>query len=188
MHLLFPSFFDRPTRMRFADQEEDEVIELLLRQHWVTNIPWIFITILLLLVPFIAAWYIPFSGISIPPDLPLFIIPATLTLWYLFVTVYVIENFLHWYFNIYIVTNLHLVDVNFDSLLHRDILEAGIENVESASSKIGGIIRSLFNYGDVFVETAAKEQVITFNAVPYPDRVVDRINDLKRLMKERLEE
>ena len=105
-------------------------------------------------------------------------------LWYMLVAAYVIEQFLHWYFNIYIVTNQHLVDINFDSILQREVLEAGIENVESASSRIKGIIPSLFNYGNVVVQTAAHTQEITFNSVPFPDSVVDRINDLKTLKGE----
>lgn len=179
MHLqFFPAYFDRPEGFRFADQEENEIIELLLRQHWVVNIPWIFFSILASLLPvFIYNFRFLFSAIILPP-IPFSITLAILTLWYLLILAYIIESFLHWYFNIYIVTNIHLVDINFYNLLNRSVVEAGLERVESALYDNKGIIRSLFNFGDVIVQTAAENQQITFTNVPYPNLVTDRINDL----------
>ena len=179
---FFPAFFDHPQRLRFIQQEQEEIIELFLRRHWVTNVPWLFITTVGLLFPPLGVSLNPVIKSLLNVDL-LNLLPgsfeaALFILWYLGVLAYTIENFLHWYFNIYIVTNLHLVDINFGSILRRDILEAGLENVESASSEIAGIISSLFNFGDVVIETAAENQNITFLAVPFPDRVVDRVNDL----------
>jgi hypothetical protein len=180
---IFPSFFDHPARIRFEHQEDDEVIDLFLRQHWVTNVPWIIIATIGIFLPYliIGIDLANFFQLEILSRLPYQILVGVVILWYMLVTFYIIENFLHWYFNIYIVTNRHLVDINFTSLLQREKLEAGLENVESASSKISGIIRSLFNYGDVIVQTAAESQQITFLKVPFPDRVADRINDLRQL-------
>ncbi|MBI2011489.1 PH domain-containing protein [Candidatus Daviesbacteria bacterium] len=180
MHLrFFPSFFDHPINVRFAEQEVDETIEILLRQHFITNIPWIVASFVGFFVPFILLSIDRMFGFDFLDKVSLELNLMALILWYLFLLAYIIENFLHWYFNIYIITNRHLVDINFHSLLLRDILEVGIENVETASSKIQGIIRSLFNYGDVTVRTAAEASPITFDAVPFPDKVADRINDIR---------
>lgn len=177
---LFPSLFDHPTKIRFVEQETDEVIELLLRQHWVTNVPWIFFSLIAFILPAILLQLDQGLGINFSQSIPLNILIEGLVIWYLLILAFVIEKFLHWYFNVYIVTNIHLIDINFETLLNRSIVEAGLENVESASSRISGIIRSLFRYGDVIVQTAAESQQITFDAVPNPDFVTDRINDLRR--------
>lgn len=179
MSLLFPALLEKPSRIRYVDQESDEIIELFLRQHWVTNVPWMLFALLFALIPILAANYVP-ALFPVITDFPGFVVPASLTLWYMVVSAVVIEKFLHWYFNIYIVTNHHVVDINFDSILHREKLEAGIENVESAQATIAGIVRSLFNYGDVTIQTAAETQNIVFSAVPKPDKVVDVVNDLRR--------
>lgn len=179
MALLFPSIFDHPTHIRFAEQETDEKIELFLRQHWITNVPWILFTFFAFFVPVISLQIDIFLGFNFSFLVPSTFLIAAVVLWYLLVLAYVFEKFLSWYFNIYIVTNQHVVDINFNSILSREVLEAGVENVESASSKIKGVIRSLFNYGDVVVQTAAENQQITFLAVPRPDMVADRINDLR---------
>lgn len=179
MALFFPAFFDHPENIRFSEQEADEKIELFLRQHWFVNVGWILLALFALFLPIIVLQLDITLNTNYFLNVPIGIVIGGLIIWYLLVTAYIMEKFLFWYFNIYILTNYHLVDVNFHNLLNRDITEAGIENVESASSKISGIIGSLFNFGDVIVQTAAENQQITFLKVPFPDVVSDRINDLR---------
>lgn len=181
---FFPAYFDHPSNMRFAEQEADESIELLLRQHWFVNVSWIFFSILASFLPFLLLFSQQLFGVDLLLTVPPSLITAILILWYLLITAYVLENFLFWYFNIYIVTNQHLVDINFENILNRSVVEAGLEKVESAYYDNKGIIRSLFNYGNVIVQTAAESQQITFYAVPYPNLVVDRINDLRVTFRE----
>lgn len=176
---LFPSFYDCPSKIRLVHQEEEEKIELFLRQHWVTNLPWILTAIVGILIPLflplIKGLLLPIISFSLPADLYL----SFAILWYMFILAYMIESSLHWYFNIYIVTNHHLVDINFWNLLYRDITEVRLDDVESARTHIRGILGPLFNYGDVVIETAAERQNIQFLQVPKPDIVAERIQDLQ---------
>lgn len=176
---LFPALFEHPLDMRFVEQEKDEVIELLLRQHWVTNIVWVVVFTIGFLIPVAILYFLSVPTISLLYQIPQEIIWGFIALWYLLLIAYALEKFLHWYFNIYIVTDKHLVDINFYSILNRDIQEVSLENIESASSQISGLLRSFFNFGNVIIQTAAENQQITFLDVPYPDKVVDRVNDLR---------
>ncbi len=185
MAVLFPALFDKPAKISFYEQEADEKIELLLRQHWITNIPWIFIAAFLVFIPILFLRMFELSGINFLNQIPGNIFSAGLILWYLGILAYVVDRFLHWYFNIYIVTNKHLVDINFHNLTNRDITEIGIGDVQSVSSRITGIIRSFFHFGDVIVETAAKMQDVEFEDVPKPDFVADRIQDLQEAFENR---
>lgn len=96
---------------------------------------------------------------------------------------YVIERALHWYFNVYIITNKHLVDINFYSLLNSQTTEVEIKDVESTAVSIKGVIPPLFNFGDIVVQTAAETQQITFKRVPLPYQVADRISDLSEKVR-----
>lgn len=176
---LFPAYFDRPVHMKFADQEEDETIELLLRRHFVTNVPWIFMVFVGLFIPIIVLNLSSLlSGFGVD-KIPGNIILATVILWYLFLLAYAITKMLNWYFNIYIVTNKHVVDINFHNLLNRDFVEVRLDDIQSSKSHIKGVIGSLFHYGDVIIETAAERQHIDFLSVPKPDAVKERIQDLQ---------
>lgn len=179
MALFFPDFFDKPQNMRFCDQDSDEQIELLLRQDWIVNIPWIFISTILLFIPAIFFNLISKFNISLISQVPSNLITSALILWYLAVFAYIVQSFLYWYFNIYIVTNKHLVDFDFISLLNRNITELRLDDVQGSSYENRGLIRSIFNFGDVKVETAAETEAVLFKDVPSPDVVHDRIEQLQ---------
>ncbi len=175
---LFPAFFDRPSKMSFGEQEPDEVLELLLRRHWITNVPWIFVSLFGFALPAIIialSRNFDINFFSVPPEVAF----GLIIVWYMLILGYVLEQFLYWYYNIYIVTSKHLVDINFHSLLYRDVTESALDDVQSVSSKIKGIFGSLFNYGDVTAQTAAATHFISFADVPFPDLVADRIEDLR---------
>jgi uncharacterized membrane protein YdbT with pleckstrin-like domain len=182
---LFPDYFDHPEGFRFIDQEEDENIELLLREHWITNVPWIVIVTLGLLFPVFLIQIDQALGLEMLVQVPGNILFGLLVVWYLLMLGYVVENFLNWYFNIYIVTNRHIVDINFVSLLSRDMVSARLDDVQNVSSKIQGIFESTFNYGDVLVETAGESKNQTFTNVSHPDAVADRIQDLQENQEKR---
>lgn len=176
---LFPAFFDKPEHISFIEQEPSEKIELFLRQHAVTNVGWIFVTILTTLAPVIVLQLDSAFKINLFTNVPNILLVDGLILWYMLVLAYTLEKFLYWYYNIYIVTNIHIVDVDFFSLLLRRITDLELKDIESVRTEMGGIIRPLFNFGHVIIETAAKEQRALFEDVPHPDVVADRIEDLR---------
>lgn len=178
---FFPALFDKPDGIKYGEQEPNEVIELMLRRHWVTNIPWIITSLFLFALPAIILALDQSFNINFIAQLPVTLILGTLILWYLIILGYILEQFLYWYYNIYIVTNFHIIDIDFFSLLYRRVTESELTDIQSTSSKIAGIIASLFNFGDVVIETAAKDQGIEFSDVPQPDFVADRVEELRGL-------
>lgn len=178
---FFPSLFDKPDGIRYGEQEPNEVIELMLRRHWVTNIPWIITALFLFALPAIISFIDQTFNFNLLSQVAPSIVIGALILWYLLVLGYVFEQFLYWYYNIYLVTNFHIIDINFFSLLYRTVTESELTDIQSTSTKIAGIIASLFNFGDVIVQTAAKGQAIEFLDVPRPDFVADRIEELRGL-------
>ncbi len=57
--------------------------------------------------------------------------------------------------------------------------DANLDKIEDVTYKMGGVIRTLFNYGDVLIQTAAEVTNFDFLAVPYPDKVVKVLQDLR---------
>lgn len=180
---LFPALFDRPSRIKFSEQEPDEHIELLLRQHWFVNIPWMFLATVAAIAPPLLLNFKNGFGTEVYFQVPAEVEVAALLVWYMLVVAYTLEKFLFWYFNIYIVTNKHLVDINLQNLMSRDITEIRLADVQSARSQVRGIFGSLFNYGDVIIKTAAQRQDINFLSIPKPDFVADRIQDLQEVQE-----
>ncbi|KXK09807.1 MAG: hypothetical protein UZ22_OP11002000971 [Microgenomates bacterium OLB23] len=63
-------------------------------------------------------------------------------------------------------------------ILSKKINATTLEEVSDVGSNVNGFIRSLFNYGDVHVQTAGPTQDIDFLAVPEPADVVSIINEM----------
>lgn len=161
-----------PRAVKFESQESKEQIVLLLRRHFITNIPWIFIAIVLTLVSFL----FPYFGIlSVLPSRFQFM---TYILWYLFVLAYVIENLLSWLYNVYIITDERIVDIDFYSLVYKRISEAKIEKIEDVTYTQGGFIQSLFDFGTVTIQTAAEKREFEMEYVPQPSRLAKVLNQL----------
>ncbi|KKQ13886.1 MAG: hypothetical protein US28_C0043G0017 [Candidatus Daviesbacteria bacterium GW2011_GWA1_36_8] len=173
---FFPAFFKSPPKIKFIEQEPDEQIILFLRQHGITNVPWILLALFAIFLPFIVIQLDISLGTNFLINVPNQALIGGLVIYYMLIIAYIIEQFLFWYFNIYIVTNLHLVDINFHSLLSRDIIELEFRDVESVSTDIRGIFASLFNFGDVIVQTAGTSANIQFLKVPKSQDVVTIIN------------
>jgi membrane protein YdbS with pleckstrin-like domain len=176
---VFPHFYSSfthfPDGVSFEEQEENEDIILLIRRHFATNIPWIFVSFLLILLPLT----FPFSISFFPFPLPsMQAISLYIAFYYLVVFGFILINFTLWYFNVGLVTNLHVIDIDLSGILYRQISQAKMEKIEDVTYKQSGFIRSLFNYGDVHVQTAGEEENIEYDRVPRPAKVAEIINDI----------
>jgi uncharacterized membrane protein YdbT with pleckstrin-like domain len=171
MHFL-TAFAFHPERLHYEAQEEDEKIILFLRRHFFTNISWIIVTFLLFILPFFAFHFFHFNFV------PLSFRFIGVVGWYLLTFAFAFERFLAWFFNIDIITDQRVIDVDFPSILYKDISETKLEHIQDISSKTGGFIRSLLNFGNVLIQTAGSLPEFDFEDVPLPDQIVETINDL----------
>jgi hypothetical protein len=171
-HNIFTGFCLYPDKVDFASSDVNERIVLLLRRHPITNLPWLVISFFMIVAPSVFT-LLPFFD-KLPGSFQIII---TL-IWYLVTTSYVLENFLEWFFNVNLITTERVVDVDFVNLLYREVTEAELEKIQEPTFDIGGAIESFFNYGDVYIQTAAEVSRIEFTSVPKPDKVVKVLRDL----------
>ncbi len=162
-----------PHNVNFATKEPDEKIILVVRRHIITNVGWIVLVILMIFAPLILQ-FLPLLSF-----LPLKFQVVSLLFWYLLTTAIAIQGFLSWFFSVNIVTNMRVIDVDFENLIYRKITDAQIGNIEDATVKMGSVIRTLLDFGDVSIQTAAEVPEITFYAVPHPDRIDKLLSDLR---------
>lgn len=173
----FSAYLFMPENVRFETQVPGESIILLLRRHWITNFVWVGTGVLLIIIPVILFPAIAIAGI-IPPNFPGSFFGLTILVWYLLTFSYILVNFLLWYFTVSIVTNDRIVDIDFINILYKKFAETRIVRIEDVTNRTGGFIQALLDYGDVIVQTAAKEAMFQFGSVPHPEKVVRIINEL----------
>jgi hypothetical protein len=168
------AFSPRPNNMCLDIQLKDEEVLLLMRQHPITQLKWIVIAVVLIFLPL---WfsYIPFLNF-----LPMRFQTVALIGWYLLVLGFSLEAFLGWFYNIYIVTNERVIDIDFNSLLFKNISTAQLEKIEDVSVTNKGYLGSIFDFGTVVTQTAGATDVFEFADTPHPNRVSAFINELLR--------
>lgn len=170
-----------PRKTSFEFQNKEEVILLLMKRHLVTNLGWGLVSLLLLFIPFFWGEFPLLVAVNDRVRLGITV------LWYTGLLLYILQNLLLWFYNVYIVTDERVVDVDFFGLLYKNVNVAQLKNIEDVSYSQIGILSSIFNYGKVVVQTASEQlsddvgqesAAFTFNAVSNPDRVVRVISQL----------
>lgn len=170
---LFSAFMTQPENVHFETQHKSEKVLMLLRQHPIVNVKWIFIAILLIVGPSFLLSLYPFLQF-LPAQFSFF---ASIG-WILFIVVYIIESFLSWYYNIYIITDERIIDIDFYSLLYRSVAEAKLEKIEDVTATMAGMGGAVFDYGTITIQTAAEKREFEFVKVPHPARVTKFLNEL----------
>lgn len=174
MSSIFGSFVERPTNTKYDGEDNDEKILYVLRKSAITNIHWMFVTILLILVPILINTVVVTNGLPISAQ-ALFV--GNL-LWYLITFGFAFQSFTNWFFNVYIISDKKIVDVDFQGILYKNISEAPLRNIEDITSTISGTLQMIFHYGTVVVQTSAEKREFEFDNVSNPSKIRDMISDL----------
>lgn len=167
------AFVVRPKQLTFETQEAQEKVLLLLRRHVITNVPWIAGAVLMSLAPAVVRVILPEID-----WVPLRFQLMLMMMWYLLTVGLVLEKFLSWYFNVYIVTDERIVDIDFYSLIYKEISDTKIERIQDVTLVQGGVVRALFNFGTVNIQTAGERREFDFEDVPKPQVVAKFLNEM----------
>lgn len=161
-----------PDHIDFETREKGEDIILLLRAHPIVNVKWILIASLMFVTPSIVST----SGLftNLPGGVGTMVVLA----WYLLSMAYSLENFLNWYFNVYFVTTQRIIDVDFHNLIYKQVSDANLDRIEDVTYTMGGVVRTIFNYGNIYIQTAGEVTQFEFLGVPSPDKVAKILQDL----------
>ncbi len=162
----------------FPSQLDDERVYLVVRAHWVR-----LILKLLMWLLFVIALMV-FNS-TVKNNFPLLLENRTGEIIRLFTQIYtlflVLSLFLIWvfyYLNVQIITDRRIVDIDQVGLFSHTVSELHISNIEDITSETNGILGNLFNYGMVYVQTAASKERFEFDNVPDPGAINRLILDI----------
>lgn len=165
-------------RKLFPSQQEDEKVLLVVREHWVRLVfkilIWLFFVAALMAFNNFAKTNLPglFEGRSAQ------VVLLFTQVYYLFLALSLFVIFLLYYLGIQVITNIRIVDITQEGLFSHTISELHIDKIEDATSQTNGIFGTLFNYGNVFVQTAGTVERFEFTNVPNPAQIEKLVLDL----------
>jgi hypothetical protein len=170
---LFKSLIIKPRNVSLNIQEKDEQILLIARQHLITKVKNVVALILtLIIIPlslhlsgflssvplrFAIAFYIGFIVIGLGMTL---------------------KTFLIWFFNVYVITDERIIDVDFHSIIYKNVSSARLESIEDVTSRSVGPVAAVFNYGTILIQTAGARVQFEFDHIPDPAKIKRLLNEL----------
>jgi hypothetical protein len=175
------SFLIRPSKIYTNILEEEERVILLLRQH-----PIILVKYLLIIAFFFLIGSFVAASINVS-FLPASYTTAITILWYLFLYSLIIEKIVSWYFNVIIITDERIIDLDFLHLIYQNVTVTKLDNIEDVTYSVTGVFPSLLGFGNVLIQTAgavvsmAPQQTVASIEIwntPNPGKVVNVLNDL----------
>ena len=174
---LFSSFCKNPDGISFQTQESGEKILLFFRRDFMTNAKWILIGLALLIMPVLfliiqSLFRSPFPFLSFKLYLLIFVG------YYLVVATYFYLNFITWYYNVAIITDRRVIDVDFAGLVYKDVATTKLSLVQDVSYAQVGVVRSFFDYGDILIQTAGSLDNFTFESASNPEEIVHVVEEL----------
>jgi hypothetical protein len=187
--MLFDSIIKNPKSASFDGKDVDEEIQYVFRRHFITNVPWIVLGILLFFVPKIAALTfldLRINGVGLVETS---VWAWFLVFWYLFTFGFLFENFISWFFDVFMVTNKRIVDIDFEGVLYRSISETNLNNIEDATSRNAGALGAILDIGDITIQTAGERREFELDGVHNPsmirDLIMDFVAEYKRYRRQR---
>lgn len=174
---MFSAFLHNPLNVRIENQESDEIILTLFRRHFSTNLTWLIITALLLLIPPLVTALSQQYSILFP--LPTQYILVLLLFYYLIVFGYAFLNIFSWFYNVGIVTNHRIIQITAPNVLSQNVASAYLHDIVDVKYNQNGFLQSLYNFGNVEAQTEGMKENFEFISVPQPALIVDIILDAK---------
>jgi membrane protein YdbS with pleckstrin-like domain len=165
-------FMPFPRNTSFLGKEDDESVVLILRKHWQFLLPTILECIFLLLLPFILSVIIPNL-----PNRGLFVFSLFLVSLLISLSL-LIYRYVRWFYNVNIITDQRVIDMDFETLFSHKTTEARLEKVEDITFKQIGILSNLFDIGSIYIQTAGAKSEIEFKGIHNPKQVQDILSDL----------
>ena len=165
-------FMPFPRNTSFLGKEDDESVVLILRKHWQFLLPTILECIFLLLLPFILSVIIPNL-----PNRGLFVF-ALFLVSLLISSSLLIYRYVRWFYNVNIITDQRVIDMDFETLFSHKTTEARLEKIEDITFKQIGILSNLFDIGSIYIQTAGAKSEIEFKGIHNPKQVQDILSDL----------
>lgn len=161
----------------FPSQEGDEAVFVFARPYWFAFLPTLLIFIFVFIGTVLAQFYTSTQplGISLYSMNGIIIAIGVFQLASLIIFLVAV---LDYYFDVLIVTDRRVVDIDQGQLFYRKISELNLRDVEDISFERNGFFPTLLNYGSITIQTAGEARNFIINNIHFPSEIATVIADL----------
>jgi uncharacterized membrane protein YdbT with pleckstrin-like domain len=159
---------------------EGDAIVSLHRKHWLLIIMPLISFVLLALLPLVL---LPFAGTTVTlgtgtfalPPLPLASFLFVYSLWLLLIWVKVADTYTNYHLDVWTITGRYLSGIDQRDLFNRHTAVLHLERIQDVTVEIQGPIQTLFNFGDIHVQSAGASREFIMRGIANPNTVREHI-------------
>jgi membrane protein YdbS with pleckstrin-like domain len=164
-----------PENIKFDRKERDEEIIMISRKHWIAYCMHIIIALVVPIIPIIllvisSNTYDIFGKTTI--YLGLFVASLVIS-----VNI-IVTAIIQWYYNISIITDKRILSLKVNNIFQHSYTEILWKKIQDVSHDSVGPLSSIFDVGNVYIDTAGEGVDLTLKLVPKPRDIQEVINNL----------
>lgn len=161
---------------------ENEKIEAIIRKHWLILLRDGVGLIIIYIIPFIIYRYFFDDTMTInllfdkiyynfSPSVLIFAVSA----WTLIVWIKLFAVWTDYYLDVWFITDKRIVDIEQKGFFNRDVSTFRMERIQDVTIEVKGIIATLFDFGDIHVQTAGESREFIIKGIGRPKQVKEII-------------
>lgn len=161
-----------------------EKVILEAHRHWANIAPFFASTTLVIVIGFMMIGYVggnPAGAERLFPGLTLSIVTPLVALLDVFALVILFFAYTVYRQNKIVLTNMHFVQITQTGLFGRSLSKLSLDELQDVRGTRRGILGTIFNYGEILIETAGNEENFFFRPAPDPLNIAETINDTHEL-------
>lgn len=172
----------------FSLQSNERVL-LEFRKHWLVHLGMFVPFILLALLPVIALSILSGTILGANPAVGSFLsfsnpwIKFLVGIYWLFVWLEAMSTFVRIHFDVWIVTNMRIIDIEQHNFFDREVNSLFLSSIEDITVEETGFFQTLARFGDIHVQTAGASERTIFPFIPQPAKVRDLLMERIRAME-----
>lgn len=160
------------------NQGEEVILEA--HRHWVNIAPFFASTALVIVIGFAMIGYVggnPAGAERLFPGLTLGIVTPLVALLDVLALVILFFAYTVYRQNKIVLTNMHFIQITQSGLFGRTLSKLSLDELQDVRGSRKGVFGTIFNYGEILIETAGNEENFFFRPAPDPLNIAEKIND-----------
>lgn len=175
-------------KYHFDGQKEGEQILMVLHRHWFNILSQFFLVFAMVFLLIGSFAYLPllFPILAQGESKKFFIFLENSFFMFIWVTSFLV--WIDYYFDVWIVTDKRIVNIEQKGLFSRSVSELELEKIQDITTDVRGVIPTFLNFGDLQIQTAAEQERFLFRNVSDPYNIKNMIMNLQNKLESKEEE
>lgn len=158
---------------------EGDKIVIATRRHLASTFAIMFIVFLMLILPMALLIALKITNPGVISGFFINFLVVFGSIYYLVIVTFAFVSWINYYYDIFVVTQNEIIDIDQNGLFDRHITEISLLRVQDVAAQIKGFFPTIFNYGNVIAESAGENtKTYIIDNIPNPLDIANKIMEL----------